>query len=85
LKKEPGRQAVIYLLYLLGYVLLPYVFHQMNQSGPGIRFAFATSALDLSVYAYSGMESWPLFTLNFYPVIEYFTIHQHHQVDMVNL
>jgi hypothetical protein len=28
---------------------------------------------DLSVYAYSGMESWPLFTLNFYPVIESFT------------
>jgi hypothetical protein len=25
--------------------LLPYVFHQMNQSGPGIHFAFATSAL----------------------------------------
>jgi hypothetical protein len=23
----------------------PYVFHQMNQSGPGIHFAFATSAL----------------------------------------
>jgi hypothetical protein len=40
---------------------------------------------DLSVYAYSGMESLPLFTLNFYPVIESFTIHQHHQVDMVNL
>jgi hypothetical protein len=40
---------------------------------------------DLSVYAYLGMESWPLFTLNFYPVIESFTIHQHHQVDIVNL
>jgi hypothetical protein len=25
--------------------LLPYIFHQMNQSGPGICFAFATSAL----------------------------------------
>jgi hypothetical protein len=25
--------------------LLPYIFHQMNQSGPGIRFAFSTSAL----------------------------------------
>jgi hypothetical protein len=25
--------------------LLPYIFHQMNQSGPGIHFAFATSAL----------------------------------------
>jgi hypothetical protein len=28
---------------------------------------------DLSVYAYLGMESWPLFTLNFYPVMESFT------------